>query len=137
MFCATYGDGLGDIDITRSVEFHRSHGKIATLTGVRPPGRFGALNVDETRVQAFNEKPQVSGGFINGGFFVFQLEFLDDYLDDREDLMLEREPLEKLSKSGELMMFEHNGFWQPMDTPREYQLLNELWERREAPWKVW
>lgn len=136
-FCATYGDGVGNIDITALLKFHREHGKLATLTGVRPPGRFGELIVDQGAVQTFNEKPQVSGGFINGGFFVFQRELIDLVLDDREDLILEREPMEKLAQSGELMMFPHEGFWQPMDTPREYSLLNDLWASGKAPWKVW
>jgi glucose-1-phosphate cytidylyltransferase len=136
-FCATYGDGVGDIDITTLLQFHRSHGKLATLTGVLPPGRFGELVVQENAVRTFNEKPQVSGGCINGGFFVFQREVLDWALDDREDLVLEREPMEKLAAAGELMMFRHEGFWQPMDTPREYQLLNDLWSSGQAPWKIW
>ena len=136
-FCATYGDGVGDIDISALLKFHRGHGKLATLTGVRPPGRFGELVVSDGAVQTFNEKPQVSGGFINGGYFVFQREMLDQVLDDREDLILEREPMEKLAASGELMMFPHEGFWQPMDTPREFSLLNDLWSSGKAPWKVW
>jgi glucose-1-phosphate cytidylyltransferase len=119
------------------MDFHRSHRKLATLTGVAPPGRFGELSVEAGAVRKFNEKPQVSGGYISGGFFVFQREFIDGYLDDREDLVLEREPMERLAAAGELMMFRHDGFWQPMDTPREYQRLNELWASGKAPWKVW
>lgn len=136
-FCATYGDGVGNVDITALVKFHRSHGKLATLTGVLPPGRFGELNVNGCAVHKFSEKPQVGGGYINGGFFVFQRDVIDRYLDDREDLVLEREPLERLAAAGELMMFRHEGFWQPMDTPREYQLLNDLWASGKAPWKIW
>jgi glucose-1-phosphate cytidylyltransferase len=136
-FCATYGDGVGDVDITALLKFHHDHGKLATLTGVLPPGRFGELVVQDHAVRTFNEKPQVSGGCINGGFFVFQRDVLDWALDDREDLVLEREPMEKLAAAGELMMFRHDGFWQPMDTPREYQLLNDLWSSGQAPWKIW
>ena len=136
-FCATYGDGVGNIDIAALIKFHRAHGKLATLTGVLPPGRFGELCVENGAVRTFNEKPQVAGGRINGGFFVFQKEFLDQALDDREDLVLEREPMEKLAAAGQLMMFPHEGFWQPMDTPREHSLLNELWAGGQAPWKIW
>jgi glucose-1-phosphate cytidylyltransferase len=136
-FSATYGDGVGNVDITALMKFHRSHGKLATLTGVLPPGRFGELSVEAGAVRKFNEKPQVGGGYINGGFFVFQREVIDRYLDDREDLMLEREPLERLAAAGELMMFCHEGFWQPMDTPREYQILSDLWASGMAPWKIW
>jgi glucose-1-phosphate cytidylyltransferase len=136
-FCATYGDGVGDIDISALLKFHREHGKLATLTGVLPPGRFGELIVQQDAVQTFNEKPQVSGGYINGGFFVFQREVLDQVLDDRETLILEGEPMRKLARAGELMMYRHEGFWQPMDTPREHAILNELWSSGKAPWKTW
>jgi glucose-1-phosphate cytidylyltransferase len=136
-FCATYGDGVGDIDIAALLRFHRAHGKLATVTGVLPPGRFGELSVQQGIVQKFSEKPQTSGSRINGGFFVFQRALFDQVLDDREDLVLEREPMERLAAAGELMMFDHDGFWQPMDTPREYQLLNELWASGQAPWKLW
>jgi glucose-1-phosphate cytidylyltransferase len=136
-FCVTYGDGVGNVDISALLAFHRSHGKLATLTGVLPPGRFGELTDDHGAVRTFNEKPQVSGGCINGGFFVFQREVLDTMLDDREDLILEREPMQRLAAAGELMMYRHEGFWQPMDTPREFQLLNDLWAAGKAPWKIW
>lgn len=136
-FCLTYGDGLGDINITELIKFHRSHGKIATVTGVRPPGRFGELEIEGNKVSAFAEKPQVSTGFINGGFFIFEREFLDRYLDDRDDLVLEQEPLQRLAADGELMVWKHDGFWQPMDTYREWKILEELWETGRAPWKVW
>lgn len=136
-FCATYGDGVGDVDLPALIAFHKEHGKMATLTGVYPPGRFGELNATGGVVNSFNEKPQVSGGHINGGFFVFKREFLDRYLTDDEGLILEREPMERLAADHELMMFEHNGFWQPMDTPREYSLLNDLWADSNAPWKTW
>lgn len=136
-FCATYGDGVGDVDIDALIRFHRSHGKLATLTGVSPPGRFGELHVEGAEVQAFNEKPQVAGGYINGGFFVFNTAVFERYFDDREDLVLEREPLEQMTRDGQLMMFQHDGFWQPMDTAREFELLNGLWKTGTAPWKVW
>jgi glucose-1-phosphate cytidylyltransferase len=136
-FCLTYGDGLGDINIAELIRFHRSHGKIATVTGVRPPGRFGELEIEDNKVSAFAEKPQVSTGFINGGFFIFEREFLDRYLDDRDDLVLEQEPLQRLAADGELMVWKHDGFWQPMDTYREWKMLEELWDTGRAPWKVW
>lgn len=136
-FFCTYGDGVGNVNITQLLEFHRKHGKVGSVTGVQPPGRFGELNVNEGRVGKFNEKPQVSGGHINGGFFVFNREFLTERLNDREDLILERDPLEGLARDSQLMMFQHDGFWQPMDTPREYQLINDLWASGKAPWKVW
>jgi glucose-1-phosphate cytidylyltransferase len=136
-FCLTYGDGLGDVDIAKLVAFHESHGKIGTVTAVRPPGRFGELRVDGTQVSAFAEKPQLAEGFINGGFFVFERAFIEDYLDDRDDLVLEIEPLQRLAADGELMAFPHHGFWKPMDTYRELKMLEDYWTRGEAPWKVW
>lgn len=137
-FMLTYGDGVGDIDIEKLVAFHKSHGKMVTLTGVRPPGRFGELGIaeDGSTVTGFNEKPQASGGRINGGFFVCNREFLD-LLSDDENLVLEQEPMKKLASMGELKIFEHNGFWQPMDTSREYILLNELYNNNTAPWIKW
>jgi glucose-1-phosphate cytidylyltransferase len=138
VFCLTYGDGLGDMDLAALLRFHRSHGKTGTVTGVRPPGRFGELAVtSEGQAAQFNEKPQTTEGMINGGFFVFERSFLKRYLTDREDLILEREPLQRLSQDGELMVFRHEGFWQAMDTYREYRLINDLWEKGKAPWKVW
>jgi glucose-1-phosphate cytidylyltransferase len=136
-FCLTYGDGLGDINIAELIKFHRSHGKIGTVTGVRPPGRFGELEVEGNKVAAFAEKPQVTEGFINGGFFVFERAFVDRYMDDRDDLVLEREPLQRLAGDGQLMVFQHDGFWQPMDTYREWKLLEDLWNEGKAPWKIW
>lgn len=137
MFLATYGDGVGNIDVQSLLQFHRQHGKVATLTGVRPPGRFGELKVEGKTVKKFNEKPQVSGGYINGGFFAFNSSIFDKYLEARENLVLEKEPMEKLTKEGQLMMYPHDDFWQPVDTPREHQLLNELWNSGKAPWKIW
>jgi glucose-1-phosphate cytidylyltransferase len=130
-FMVTYGDGLGDIDLTALVAFHRAHGRLATVTAVRPPARFGALGLDGPRVREFAEKPQVGDGWINGGFFVFEPAVLD-YLDEAGPL--ERKPLEQLAADGQLMAFRHEGFWQPMDTLRERQLLEALWQSGEAPW---
>ena len=138
-FCLTYGDGLGNIDIQALLKFHKAHGKLGTVTGVRPPGRFGELRVNaEGRACEFNEKLQTSEGVINGGFFVFQREFIDRYLRaDQETCVLEHEPLQRLARDNQLVVYQHQGFWQPMDTYREYKLLNELWNTGKAPWKVW
>jgi glucose-1-phosphate cytidylyltransferase len=136
-FCLTYGDGLGDIDVSELIRFHRSHGKLGTVTAVRPPGRFGELRVSGQRVTEFAEKPQVTEGYINGGFFVFERDFVDRYLDDRDEVVLEGEPLRRLAADGELMVWQHDGFWQPMDTYREYKILEHLWSTGQAPWKVW
>lgn len=133
-FCLTYGDGLGNIDINGLIKFHRAHGRIGTVTGVRPPGRFGELEVEENQVKHFAEKPQVTKGFINGGFFVFEPEFVKRYLRDDENLSLESEPLRKLAADGELMIFRHEDFWQPMDTFREWKLLEQLWDTGKPPW---
>jgi len=130
-FMATYGDGLGDVDLTALLAFHRRHGKLATVTAVRPPARFGELVLKDSQVTAFTEKPQTSAGWINGGFFVFEPAVFD-YLDDTSSL--ERGPLERLATDGQLMAFRHDGFWQPMDTLREKHLLEDLWQRGEAPW---
>ncbi len=136
-FMLTYGDGVGDVDIPRLIEYHRSHGRILTVTGVRPPGRFGELMNDPSgKVVEFNEKPQASGGRISGGFFVCRREIFD-YLDDDEGLIFERRPMRDLVRDGQMMVYEHDGFWQPMDTNREYVLLNELYERGDAPWVKW
>jgi len=134
-FMATYGDSLGDVDIRSLVEFHRSHGKLATVTAVRPPARFGELVLDGDRVSQFSEKPQTGEGWINGGFFVFE-QGIFDYLTG-EQSVLEREPLERLAAEGQLMVFRHTGFWQPMDTLREKLYLDSLWNNGRAPWKVW
>ena len=136
-FCLTYGDGVANVDVAKLIEFHRSHGKIATVTAVRPPGRVGEIGMQDSIVREFNEKPQTSAGFINGGFFVFDGRRIWDYLGDDPDIGLEKEPLQNLAAAGELMGFSHTGFWQPMDTLREYNLLNELWEGGGAPWKTW
>ncbi len=131
----TYGDGVGDIDIRELLRFHEVSGKIATLTAVRPPSRFGALSLEDGLVKEFSEKPQTGEGWINGGFFVFQPEFFD-FLDG-DASVLEREPLARVAAAGQLSGFRHDGFWQPMDTIREKQILEDLWERGAAPWKTW
>jgi|TARA_B100001750_G_scaffold151905_1_gene121754 glucose-1-phosphate cytidylyltransferase len=135
MFCMTYGDGLSDVDMTALVDFHRAHGCMATVTAVKPPGRFGALELDGERVTGFTEKPPGDDGLINGGFFVLQPECLELIADD--STRWEAEPLGELAARDELRAFHHHGFWQPMDTVRERDLLNELWESGSAPWRVW
>jgi glucose-1-phosphate cytidylyltransferase len=134
-FFFTYGDGVGNIDITKSIEFHRSHGKLATMTATYPPGRFGALEVANGQVTHFLEKPQGDGGMINGGFFVLSPKVID-YVEG-DAMIWEQEPLRNLAEDGELMAFEHHGFWQPMDTLRDKQLLNDLWSSGKAPWRIW
>lgn len=136
-FMLTYGDGVSDINLDELMKFHISHGKVLTVTGVRPPGRFGELMMDEEgMVTEFNEKPQASGGIISGGFFVCRKE-LFEYLDDRENLVFEQEPIRSLVKKNELMLYAHDGFWQCMDTYRDYTLLNSLYEKGKAPWVIW
>jgi glucose-1-phosphate cytidylyltransferase len=133
-FMLTYGDGVGDIDLDKLIAFHKKKGKILTVTGVHPPGRFGELVAGpDMLVSEFNEKPQATAGNISGGFFVCRREIFD-YLDEREDLMFEQEPMKRLVADRQLCLYEHNGFWQPMDTSREYQLLNSLYESGNAPW---
>jgi len=134
-FCFTYGDGLSNVDITASIEFHRSHGKQATITAVLPPGRYGALMRNGHAVDGFTEKPKGEGGWINGGFFVLSPKTLE--LIDGDDSTWEGKPLETLAHSGQLQAFEHSGFWQAMDTLREKNLLEDLWSNNEAPWKIW
>jgi glucose-1-phosphate cytidylyltransferase len=132
-FMLTYGDGVSDVDIGRLLEFHRSHGRLATVTAVRPPVRFGELGITDSRVTEFQEKPQAGEGWINGGFFVFEPRIFDFILDD--STLLEREPLERLARDGELMAYRHSDFWQCMDTVRDRQALEELWARGDAPWR--
>ena len=134
-FMLTYGDGVADINLYKLLEFHKSHGKIGTVTAVRPTGRFGALYMEDKLVKRFTEKPQEGEGWINGGFFVFEREFLK-YIEG-DDSVLEQEPLENLAKDGHLMAYKHYGFWQCMDTLREKNYLEELWQTGKAPWKVW
>lgn len=132
-FMCTYGDGLSDVDLDALLAFHAAHGRLATVTAVRPPARFGGLDLDGDRVREFTEKPQAEGGWINGGFFVFDAGVFD-YLDG-DGAILEREPLERLARDGELMAFRHEGFFQPMDTLRERDRLEHLWASGNAPWK--
>ena len=134
-FCFTYGDGLSDIDIQALISFHRRHGKQATVTAVQPPGRYGALERSGDRVTGFVEKPRGDGGLINGGFFVLSPTCLD--LIDGDATPWESAPMSKLAAMGEMMAFEHRGFWQPMDTLREKNLLEDLWTSGKAPWKQW
>jgi glucose-1-phosphate cytidylyltransferase len=135
-FFFTYGDGVANIDISASLAFHRNHGKPATLTAVYPPGRFGALDITEnSAVRTFEEKPRGDGGMINGGFFVLSPKVLS--LLDSDQTIWERKPLEQLAHDGELMAYQHKGFWQPMDTLRDKMLLEELWASGQAPWKQW
>lgn len=135
VFLFTYGDGVADIDIQASIDFHRSHGKLATLTATYPLGRFGALDIQNQSVRSFKEKPKGDGAMINGGFFVLNPKVLDWIVSD--NTVWEQEPLMKLAELGELMAYEHNGFWQPMDTLRDKHYLEELWDTGKAPWKVW
>ena len=132
-FMLTYGDGLSNVDVGKLVEFHRSHGRLATVTTVRPSPRFGGLKFDGSRVTEFTEKPQTGEGWINGGFFVFEPGVLDYIV--AEDTILEREPLENLARDGQLMAYKHDGFWQCMDTLRDKLALEKLWTEGNAPWK--
>lgn len=134
-FCFTYGDGVADLDITASIEFHKQHGKLATVTAVLPPGRYGALECVGNQVSGFSEKPRGDGGRINGGYFVLSPKVLD-YIEG-DSVSWEAAPLSELAANQELMAFEHAGFWQPMDTLREKNLLEDLWQSGSAPWRVW
>jgi glucose-1-phosphate cytidylyltransferase len=134
-FCLTYGDGVSDVNIAKLIIFHKAQRVKATLTAVLPPGRFGALDIQANKVNSFREKPQGDGAMINGGFFVLSPKVIDYILDDQ--MTWEREPLEQLAKEGNLAAFQHNGFWQPMDTLRDKTHLEDLWHSGKAPWKVW
>lgn len=134
-FCFTYGDGVADVDISAQIAFHRSHGKLATVTAVQPPGRYGALEMNNTAVQGFIEKPQGDGGWINGGYFVLSPKVID--VIDGDASSWEGAPLQTLAKQGEFQAYQHRGFWQPMDTLRDKLLLEDLWQSGRAPWKVW
>lgn len=134
-FCMTYGDGLADIDIKKLIEFHKSHGGMATLTATQPPGRFGALDIHGNTIKSFKEKPIGDGSWINGGFFVLNSKVMDLIKDD--STIWENEPLEKLAESNQLHSFKHKGFWQPMDTLRDKNYLEHLWQSGKAPWKTW
>ena len=134
-FCFTYGDGVSDVDISAQIAFHKQHGKLATVTAVQPFGRYGALDMDKGLVKGFIEKPQGDGGWVNGGFFVLSPKCIDLIIDD--STVWEGRPLNELSSQAELMAYEHDGFWQPMDTLRDKTHLEELWRSGHAPWKVW
>jgi glucose-1-phosphate cytidylyltransferase len=134
-FCFTYGDGVSDLDISATLAFHKAHGKAATLTATFPPGRFGALDIRQRQVMSFKEKPKGDGAMINGGFFVLNPSVLAYLKDDAT--VWEQEPLNRLAAEGQLMAYEHHGFWQPMDTLRDKHLLEELWQSGKAPWKKW
>lgn len=150
LFMLTYGDGVANINLRELLKFHKSHGKIGTVTGVNPSSRFGKLVIAENKVKKFSEKPQIKDSFINGGFFIFDKNFFR-YLENNDDCILEREPLKNLTSDGELMIYKHKGYWQCMDTYRDLQLLNNLWlgkeqekelffnntKKTEPPWKVW
>ncbi len=136
-FMLTYGDGVSDVPIGELEKFHLAHGKVLTVTGVRPPGRFGEMEMEPNgKVTEFNEKPQTSGGLISGGFFVCRRDIFD-YLNDDISLIFEKSPMRHLVSDGELMVYEHDGFWQCMDTPRDFELLSGLWDSGEAQWKTW
>jgi len=135
LFCFTYGDGVSDVNISKSIDFHKQHGKLATVTAVQPPGRYGALSMDGAKVSGFTEKPRGDGGLINGGFFVLSPKCIELIANDQTSW--EAEPLTRLASENQLMAFTHNGFWQPMDTLREKNLLEDLWSSGKAPWRTW
>jgi glucose-1-phosphate cytidylyltransferase len=137
-FLLTYGDGVGDIDIQKTLDFHKQHGKLLTMTSAQPDGRFGALDIDDStnQVLSFQEKPKGDGSWINAGYFICQPEVLD-YIGDGNDMVFEQSPLKTLAKDGQVYTYKHNGFWMPMDTVRDKNHLNELWDNDQAYWKVW
>ncbi|XGV98645.1 MAG: glucose-1-phosphate cytidylyltransferase [Leptolyngbya sp. BL-A-14] len=136
-FCFTYGDGVSNINVTKLIEFHKAEGVSATLTAVQPPGRFGAISLgkEQTKITQFHEKPEGDGAWINGGYFVLEPEVID-YIED-DTVMWEHEPLKKIAHDGKLAAFKHDGFWQPMDTLKDKNYLEDLWQKGKAPWKVW
>jgi glucose-1-phosphate cytidylyltransferase len=134
-FCFTYGDGVSDVNITKLIDFHEASGKLATLTATQPPGRFGALSIEGDQITTFEEKPEGDGAWINGGFFVLSPRVIDYIAGDATSW--EREPMEQLARDGQFNAFRHDGFWQPMDTLRDRQLLERLWQEGNPPWKVW
>lgn len=137
-FMLTYGDGVSNVNITELLKFHKSHGKLATVTAVQPGGRFGALDIrGSNEVAGFQEKPQGEGGWINGGFFVLEPGALEYISQENDSVVFEKAPLENLARDGQLVAFKHKGFWQPMDTLRDKMQLDALWENNKAPWKVW
>ena len=134
-FMLTWGDGVGKVDLNALLEFHRSHGKLATLTAVRPPARYGHLEINDNQITEFSEKPQAAEGWINGAFFVLEPE-IANYIDD-DDTLFEREPLQRLAAEGQLMAYHHEEFWACMDTLRDKVMLESLWETENAPWRIW
>jgi glucose-1-phosphate cytidylyltransferase len=134
-FCMTYGDGVSNVDVARSIAFHRAHGKLVTVTAVQPPARFGGLEIEGTAIANFQEKPKGEGGWVNGGFFVLSPRVLDEI--DSDGAMFEREPIQNLTAMKQVQAFFHPGFWQPMDTLRDKQRLEDLWSSGKAPWKTW
>jgi len=135
-FCFTYGDGVSNVNISKLIQFHKKHGKDATLTAVYPPGRFGALDIVDDQIKLFTEKPKGDGSLINGGFFVLSPKVID-FIDDDTNEIWEKKPLEDLASAKELAAFKHEGFWQPMDTLRDKKFLEDLWNNNNAPWKIW
>jgi glucose-1-phosphate cytidylyltransferase len=135
-FCFTYGDAVGDVDIDALLEFHWAQGRVATVTGVHPTSRYGEMVVRDGRALEFNEKPTQAEGVVSGGFFVFQREVFD-YLNDDPQLFLELDPLQRIARDGQLAVYQHQGFWHPMDTYRDYLHLNSLWRKGDPPWKIW
>lgn len=135
-FCVTYGDGVSNVDITATIDFHKKHGKLATVTAIQPPGRYGALQIEKNEVQSFQEKPLGDGSWINGGFFVLNSSVIDKYIDG-DSTHLEQEPLRALATAGQLQAYRHEGFWQAMDTLRDKNQLEDLWRKGNAPWKLW
>ena len=134
-FCLTYGDGVGDVDITKLIAFHRQQGRSATVTTVQPPGRYGVLEIEQGLVHRFREKPQGDGHWVNGGFFVLEPSVIDRVSGD--NCIWEREPMETLARDGQLAAYQHTGFWQPMDTLREKNQLEQMWLTGTAPWRIW
>ena len=135
-FCLTYGDGLSNVNIAESINFHKKHQKLATLTAVQPSGRFGALEIENNKITKFQEKPKGDGGYINGGFFILSPKVIS-YIKDGDKTIWEQSPLQNLAIDQQLMAFKHDGFWQPMDTLRDKNYLDELWNSKNAPWKIW
>jgi len=135
-FCLTYGDGLSNVNIAESINFHKKHQKLATVTAVQPSGRFGALEIENNKITKFQEKPKGDGGYINGGFFILSPKAIS-YIKDDDKTIWEQSPLQNLAIDQELMAFKHDGFWQPMDTLRDKNYLDELWSSKNAPWKIW
>jgi glucose-1-phosphate cytidylyltransferase len=136
-FCCTYGDGVSDVDIQGTLAFHKKHKKLGTITAIQPPGRYGALQMNNDMVTGFHEKPDGDGGWINGGFFVFHTSFIDRFIDEEPMRHLEQEPLRNLALADELRAYHHKGFWQAMDTLRDKNQLEDLWRTGKAPWKIW